>query len=453
MTRPVNGKPAWLIERLKERPRDGVPEFVDTYLRMKYGANDIARIKAGYECKRTPALWVNPAVYTVGEAQAALAEAGIASEPHAWCSGVLAVTQEELARFSECDLAAQGNIRVLDDPTALLAAEVTAQAANELASAREAAAAEAERAAAAEASQANGEAQSGAEGAPQEAGSDTAPGERTPQAAQAAQTASAKVAEPAETAASEPNTDGADASASSAASGAANANEQQASAPAVPDDVPANEDSAANGTAKEDNPALVSVAELCAGTGTMTLPLAAAVHNGVRIHACEISSTECDQLSAALEAVGATNVDAQRYDSRRFRSDEHAFDIILLDPPCTPTGTLYAHDPHLHAQFPEAKIPEYMALAKSLFLLSLSMLNVGGTLIYTTTSVLHLENEEVLRTCLARSGSMGTFEIEPIELPVTANLPQLPTTADGTILTCPSEACPGRFIAKIRRTA
>lgn len=449
MARPVNGKPAWLIERLKERPTDGVPEFVDTYLRMKYGADDIARIKAGYECKHTPVLWVNPAACTVDQAQAALAEAGIATAPHAWCPGVLEVAEEDLARFADSDLAAQGNVRVLDDPTALLVAEMTAQAANELADAREAeaaaqAAAEAEQAAAAEAAQIDGEAQQrdGSEQAAQ-----AAQAVATEQAAQAADSEQASGQAGEADAADKPDP----AAAAEQAAPAASAKQADAADPmGTAGD---NADSQVVDATQEETPELVSVAELCAGTGGMTLPLSAAVRKGVLIHACEVSSSEYDQLTAALEAANATNVDAQRYDSRRFRGDEHAFDIILLDPPCTPTGTLYAHDPHLHAQFPENKVIECMSLAKSLFLLSLSMLNVGGTLIYTTTSVLHLENEEILRTCLARSGSMGTFEIEPVELPANANLPKLPVSAEGTVLTCPSKACPGRFIAKIRRTA
>ncbi len=458
MARPVNGKPAWLIERLKERPTDGVPEFVDTYLHMKYDADDIARIKAGYERKRTPVLWANPAVCTAEEAQSALDEVGIACSPHAWCPGAFTVTQEELARFFESELAAQGGIRVVDDPTALLVAELTAQAANDLADARKAqaeaqAAADAEQAAAANAQEAvadggNDVAAEHIATASAQVGTNDSKGavrgvERAPKVKQATADDQGKRA-----------VDELDAS---ALGNAADSKQQTAMCAAnVADAATGNTFVAESGESQDDvaEPfAPVSVAELCAGVGTMTLPLSATTQDAVRIHACEVSSAEYERLCAALETAGATNVDAQRYDSRRFRSDEHAFDIILLDPPCTPTGTLYAHDPRLHAQFPEAKIPEYMALAKSLFLLSLSMLNVGGTLVYTTSSVLHLENEEVLRTCLARSGSMGTFEVEPVELPGNVDLPQLPTSTEDAILTCPSETCPGRFIAKIRRIA
>ncbi len=446
MTRPVNGKPRWLIERMKEQPaHDGVPEFLDAYLRMKYSAQDIERIKAGWEFQRAPVLWVNESACSVEGAAAALDEAGIPCAASEHFAGVLTTTEAGLTRLAELEaetegegepesdgapehltagapgnarggtgdedvdstldvvreLLAHGGLRVLDDPAALLAVRAAAQAVREISEARQAAAANGQ--------DLNETAESEAYASPHETAA-PAPSASERQGDPSEKQVAGGIAE----AASEP--------------------EEPACATPTP----------------------VRVAELCAGAGGMTLPLSAAVGGAARIHACEVSSAEFDKLARALEAAGVTNVDAQRYDSRRFRSETSTYDVILLDPPCTPTGSLYAHDPQLHGSFPEGKIVEYMSLAKSLFLLSLSMMEVGSVLIYTTSSVLHLENEEVIRTCLARSGSMGTFEVEPISpaaLGTVDSLPQLPTTCEGTLLTCPSKAAPARFLAKIRRTA
>ena len=404
MTRPANGKPSWLIERMKEQPSEGVPEFLDAYLRMKYGAADIARIKDGYECKRQPALWVNESLCGIEEAKAALAEAGVECEACGWRPDTLIVPEAAMESLAGGDLLVTGKVRAIEGPVALLAADVAAQAVLDMAAQREAAA------------QTDEDAPEGPSTGARDAGAEGTAPDMASDPAEAADTQVSVL--PAEE--------------------AATANE------------PAD---AQDGEVDTAGKGVVRVAELCAGTGGMTLPLSAAVGKAANILACEVSGMEYDQLVAALEAAGADNVDPQRYDSRRFRGENHSFDVILLDPPCTPTGTLHAHDPRLHATFPEAKIPECMSLAKSLFLLSLSMMEVGSVLVYTTGSVLHLENEEVLRTCLARSGSMGTFEAEPIELPAGANLQQLPTSIEGTVLTCPDETSPGRFIAKIRRTA
>ena len=83
----------------------------------------------------------------------------------------------------------------------------------------------------------------------------------------------------------------------------------------------------------------------------------------------------------------------------------------------------------------------------------MSMLEVGGVLVYTTTSVLALENEELIRTCLARCGSLGSFEVEQVVPSLLDGLPQLPVDCSGAVLTCPSKECAGRFVAKVCRTA
>ncbi len=392
MARPVNGKPRWLVERFKELPKDGVPEFVGTYLRMKYGQKDIDRIMAGYECKRQPVLWVNEALGSVDEAKAILAEAGTECESCNWQPAVLAVPEGADSELSQSELVAQGKARVLDDAVSLLAADAAVRFAREIASKRRLACEQESPCPA-----------GGAEG-----------------------TTGSEASQP------EPS-----ASEAEDLTAACRADAKPASADAPEETVPL----------------CVTVAELCAGTGGMTLPLATALGEAALIRACEVAGNECSELSRAVELAGVGNVEVRRYDSRRFKGDEEKFDVVLLDPPCSPTGTLYAHDPRLHATFGEQKIPECMALDKSLFLLSLSLLEVGGVLVYTTSSVLNLENEEVIRTCLARSGSMGSFEVVPLELPAEAGLPQLPTDIEGTVLTCPSEHCEGRFIAAIRRVA
>ena len=392
MARPVNGKPRWLVERFKELPKDGVPEFVGTYLRMKYGQKDIDRIMAGYECKRRPVLWVNEALGSVDEAKALLAEVGAECVSCDWQRAVLAVPEGAESELSRSELVEQGKARVLDDAVSLLAADAAVRFAREIASKRR--------------SERGQESPCPAEGAEGAIGSEASqPESPAPEAEGFAY--------------------------------ACRADTKPASAEAPEEPVPP----------------CVTVAELCAGTGGMTLPLATALGETALIRACEVAGNECSELSRAVELGGVGNVEVRRCDSRRFKGDEEKFDVVLLDPPCSPTGTLYAHDPRLHATFGEQKIPECMALDKSLFLLSLSLLEVGGVLVYTTSSVLNLENEEVIRTCLARSGSMGSFEVVPIELPAEAGLPQLPTDIEGTVLTCPSERCEGRFVAAIRRVA
>ncbi len=423
MARPINGTPQWLIDRMREEEQqEGVPEFLETFLRMKYEQEDMDRVYAGYEHERGEALWVNTALCSMEDARDALAELGIEAAEHEWCPNVLACGKEALQQAMQSELAQDGRVRVLKDPTALMAAQVAARAVDEIYAARDLAMQEA---AEAEALEVEGGADADADPGSFEA--DVAADEVLTQAEEAA----ARYGE-FDDECDEPAADEAE---SCAGDDGGEATDADADADAAPLDE-----------------RTVRVAELCAGTGTMTLALSAKAGSKAHILACEVSAKECDQLNAALEAAQASNVDARRFDSRRFRSNQR-FDVILLDPACSPTGTLYAHDPSLRSSFPDALVPECISLEKSLFLLALSMLEPGGVLVYTTTSVLDIENEEVIRTCLARSGSLGSFEVEGIELPFGQDLPVLPVDCEGALLTCPSAQCAGRFVAKIRRTA
>ncbi len=415
MARPVNGTPQWLIDRMKEEEQqEGVPEFLETFLRMKYEQEDIDRIYAGYEHERDEALWVNTTLCSVEDAHEALAKLGIETAEHEWCPDVLICSEEALEQAAQSELAQDGRVRLLKDPTALIAAEVAAQAVNEIYAARDLAMQEA---AEAEAELETADVEADADSPEEGVAADEAPVQ--------AEEAAARYSEFDD----ECDESAADEGESSAADDGDDAT----------DAVPLDERT-------------VRVAELCAGTGTMTLALSAKAGSKAHILACDVATKECDQLSAALEAAQVSNVDARKFDSRRFRSDQR-FDVILLDPACSPTGTLYAHDPSLHSSFPDTLVPECMSLEKSLFLLALSMLEPGGVLVYTTTSVLNIENEEVIRTCLARSGSLGSFEVEAVEPAFGQELPKLPVECEGTLLTCPGKECVGRFVAKIRRTA
>lgn len=438
MARPVNGKPQWLLDRIKEEgeaSKDGVPDFLDFYLRMKYDQEDIERIMDGYEHERDGAVWVNTSLCSVGDAQAAAAELGVETAAHKWCPNALACSKDGLEQIAQSELVQDGRARVLADPTALMAVEVAAQAIDKIYAQRDA-----------EYSQ-QGQTCDCGQAVSADRACDKA--DDTCELAEEHEVAAQDAAAPKQVEDYRSFDDDADepAAADSAAG------DGDAGGADVTADFDA-DGSAAQGDESEAqlDPRVVRVAELCAGEGNMTVALSAAAGDKASILACEVAAKEHGKLEEALEVAAAHNVTARRYDSRRFRADQR-FDVIVLDPPCTPTGTLYAHDPSLHTAFPDAQIPECMALEKSLFLLALSMLEVGGVLVYTTTSVLALENEELIRTCLARCGSLGSFEVEQVVPSLLDGLPQLPVDCSGAVLTCPSKECAGRFVAKVCRTA
>lgn len=92
------------------------------------------------------------------------------------------------------------------------------------------------------------------------------------------------------------------------------------------------------------------VLDMCAAPGGKTSELAALApaREGVRaarVTACELSAPRAEKLEHNLAKLGATNVQVMRVDARRL-DDWFSFDQVLLDAPCTGSGTVSLHDGH-----------------------------------------------------------------------------------------------------------
>ena len=85
------------------------------------------------------------------------------------------------------------------------------------------------------------------------------------------------------------------------------------------------------------------VVDLCAGAGGKTLALAAAMRSSGQVYACDVSAPRLLRMRRRLERCGATNVQpmalADEHDARLHRLHGRA-DAVLVDAPCTGTGTL-----------------------------------------------------------------------------------------------------------------
>ncbi len=153
------------------------------------------------------------------------------------------------------------------------------------------------------------------------------------------------------------------------------------------------------------------VLDLCAAPGGKTMQLAAAGHD---VTALDISADRLDRLRANLERTGlqARIVTA---DALRWNADRR-FDAILLDAPCSATGTFRRHPEVLHRARP-AVIAEMVELQGRLLDRASAWLNPGGTIIYAVCSLEPEEGEDVVRAFLGRNSSFRTVPPAPGELP------------------------------------
>ncbi|MEM1196458.1 MAG: RsmB/NOP family class I SAM-dependent RNA methyltransferase [Pseudomonadota bacterium] len=125
--------------------------------------------------------------------------------------------------------------------------------------------------------------------------------------------------------------------------------------------------------------------DMCAAPGGKTMALAA---SGWRVTALDISKRRLDALKANLRRTGLT-ASTVRADALKWES-KHQFDAILLDAPCSATGTCRRHPDVLHRIRPK-DIVEMVGVQRALIKRAVEWLKPGGTLVYAVCS---LEREE-----------------------------------------------------------
>ena len=193
------------------------------------------------------------------------------------------------------------------------------------------------------------------------------------------------------------------------------------------------------------------VCDMCAAPGGKTTQIAALADGKALIMACEMHAPRAEKLEHNLRKLGAQNVTVLRTVARRL-DEFFSFDRILLDAPCSGSGTLSLHDPRMPKRFTPALVQKSQRAQRALLDKALNLLKPGGTLVYSTCSVLACENEDIVSQALSKRGRAGRFEIAPVELEGADALPTLPTTLEGCLTLCPDSLHEGFFVAKIVRT-
>jgi 16S rRNA (cytosine967-C5)-methyltransferase len=184
------------------------------------------------------------------------------------------------------------------------------------------------------------------------------------------------------------------------------------------------------------------VLDLCAAPGGKTMQLASA---GASVTALDISASRLKRLAANLERTGlaATVVEA---DARTWQP-EALFDAILLDAPCSATGTFRRHPDLLYLK-DDLDLSALIALQADLRDRAATWLKPGGRLVYAVCSLEPAEGEGA-----SPPAGLVPDPVEPSELPAGVT----PTTG-GFVRTLPSHweeagGADGFFIARWRKPA
>ena len=183
-----------------------------------------------------------------------------------------------------------------------------------------------------------------------------------------------------------------------------------------------------------------NILDMTAAPGGKTTQIAAISNNEAMITACEKNKIRADRLKYNLEKQCANRVNLMYEDARKL-DDMFSFDKILLDAPCSGSGTMNI----FQKNFTMDLIKRTLKIQEELLDKALRLLKPGHEMIYSTCSILKEENEDIIQKILKKN-KVQVGPIKPI-----ANVELLETKIPGTICVCPSELYEGFFIAKLRR--
>lgn len=181
----------------------------------------------------------------------------------------------------------------------------------------------------------------------------------------------------------------------------------------------------------------IDILDMAAAPGSKTTQIATITKNLSNITACEMNSIRAERLKYNIVKQGATSCFVMQKDSRKI-DDFFRFDKILLDAPCSGSGT---------ENFKEELIEKCAKIQESLLNKALKILKKNSEMVYSTCSVLEEENENIV----SKFVNSGSCEIVPIELEYEKELPLLPSKLKGTLVVAPNNFFEGFYIAKLRK--
>lgn len=189
-----------------------------------------------------------------------------------------------------------------------------------------------------------------------------------------------------------------------------------------------------------------TVVDFCAAPGGKTLQLAAA---GAEVVALDRSATRLKRLTANLERTGlaaeVVATPAEEWD------DPRTFDAVLLDAPCTATGTFRRNPEVLRATKP-ADVAKLADVQHRLLDAAAERVKPGGRLVYCVCSMEREEGETQVIAFLRRNPAFRTSPAVPAEV----GAPEEALTPEGWLRILPSMwaergGVDGFFIARLDR--
>lgn len=198
------------------------------------------------------------------------------------------------------------------------------------------------------------------------------------------------------------------------------------------------------------------VLDLCAAPGGKTPPLARAAGSRGLVLAADRHAHRLRAMRAHFERVGLDAVKIIELDAETPLPFGAVFDRILVDAPCSGTGTLSRH-PEIRWRLRPEQLAELHSLQVRILANALASLGPGGRLVYSTCSLEAEENEEVIAEALATAPAMRPVPAPDVARALAPHLlpgcePAALVDSSGCFRTFPGEQpADGFFAALIER--
>ncbi len=154
------------------------------------------------------------------------------------------------------------------------------------------------------------------------------------------------------------------------------------------------------------------VLDLCAAPGSKSSHLAALTENGALIVACDIHPHRLAQLGVTCDRLDARSVSPVVLDATGqlpFLAEARRFDRVLIDAPCSGTGTL-SRNPEIKWRLAPDGPSRLAEVQLNLLNRATDVIIKGGRLVYSTCSVEAEENEGVITRFIASGAPFRIVE-------------------------------------------
>jgi 16S rRNA (cytosine967-C5)-methyltransferase len=190
-------------------------------------------------------------------------------------------------------------------------------------------------------------------------------------------------------------------------------------------------------------PANANVLDCCAAPGGKSFAAAMILQGQGSITSCDIHPHKIGLLQNGADRLGLSNLKATQRDATEFVPQwKDQMDVVLADVPCSGYGII-RKKPDIRYKDPKT-MEELPRLQLQILMNQAQYVKPGGTLLYSTCTLLKRENEDVVNAFLQQRDD---FYLEPLALPAV-----FPQNTDGMLTLVPGEYdTDGFFICRLRR--